>query len=202
MGSMEYISGARTRKYPKWRFLVLLLVVSIVIGIVFYVSKQKKSNITKVDNVSRENSITETKQVVENVELMPETLKGYTIVGKLEIEKIDVDKYILGKTNDESLDISITKLWGGKINTPGNFSIIGHNREDQFIKLKKLEVGDEFSLTGRDGKKVIYQIYQIETVNPDNVDCIESKEDSTRQVTLITCTTSGLKRLVLKGKEI
>ena len=200
---MECVSGARTLKYPKWRFLFLLLVVIIIIGIAFYVSRQKKDNISQIDNVSQEDIIIESsQQVVENVKLMPETLKGYTIVGKLQIEKIDVDKYILGKTNDESLEVSVTKLWGGKINTPGNFSIIGHNREDQFIKLKKLDVGDEFSLTGRDGKKVTYQIYQIETVNPDNVDCIESKEDGTREATLITCTTSGLKRLVLKGKEI
>lgn len=208
---IHYEKGA---KKSKQCFIFLLFIFIIAIGVVFYATTYKQDNISLANDVLQQDNSVENQQIVENVEdientenvenieTLPESLQGYTIVGKLKIEKINVEKYILGKTTNKSLNVSITKLWGGKINTPGNFSIIGHNRADQFGDLKKLEIGDTFSLIGRDGKKVTYQIYHIETIDPNNVTCLDSKEDGTKEATLITCTPGGLKRLVLKGKEI
>lgn len=205
---IHYERGA---KKSKQCFIFLLFIFIIAIGFVFYAITNKQDNISLANDVLQQDDSVENQQIientevienVENIETLPESLQGYTIVGKLKIEKINVEKYILGKTTNKSLNVSITKLWGGKINTPGNFSIIGHNRADQFSNLKKLEIGDTFSLIGRDGKKVTYQIYHIETVDPNNVTCLDSKEDGTKEATLITCTPGGLKRLVLKGKEI
>lgn len=217
MESMDCICGAKKTKYTKWHFIILLFIVIIIIGVIFYVRRYKKDDISSIDTVSQQNdNIINTPESIETdntedeenggytivTETMPETLQGYTIVGKIQIEKINVDKYILGMTDNKSLNASVTKLWGGKINTPGNFSIIGHNRTDQFIGLKKLEIGDTFSLIGRDKKKFTYQIYDIKTVKPNDVSCIESKNDGTTEATLITCTPGGQKRLVLKGKKI
>lgn len=207
---LHYQKGPKKSKHVQWHFIFLVSIVIIIIGVIFYVTRYKTSTdavLQQSDSIQNEPIVenpeaTETPEISKPVETMPETLQGYTIVGKLKIEKINVDKYILGKTTGQSLNVSITKLWGGKINTPGNFSIIGHNRADQFGNLKKLEIGDTFSLTGRDGEMITYQIYHIETVNPNNVTCLDSKENGAKEATLITCTPGGLKRLVLKGKEI
>ena len=136
----------------------------------------------------------------------PEKLGEYDIIGKIIIPKISLEKNILNKTDKKTLDTSVTWFWGPNadepsVNVSGNVSIIGHNNSD-FQRLDELEIGDEFSLISKDGRKVEYQIYDSFTVAPNNVSCIEQDGSDRREITLITCTRGGLNRLIFKGREL
>lgn len=146
-----------------------------------------------------ENVLPELKVVEVN---MPDKIRDYEVLGEIEISKINIKKYILDFCTDESLNLAVTKFWGeAGIHGAGNFSIIGHNYKGIFHDLKKLEKGDTFVITDKQGRQCTYVIYDIYIVNPDDVSCIEDTLDGQREVTLITCTTGGEKRLILKAKE-
>ena len=71
-----------------------------------------------------------------------------------------------------------------------------------FSNLRKLEVGDEFSITDMYERSISYKIYSITQVDPSNVQCLEQETGGEREVTLITCTIGALKRLIIKAVEI
>ena len=119
---------------------------------------------------------------------MPDKIENYTVIGQLVIEEIDFEKYILNKTTNYSLNLSVTKLYGPEVNGQGNLCIIGHNSKGLFIKLKKLEVNDTFYIIDKKNcEKVTYQIYDKYTVVPTNLDCLNQNTKDKREVTLITC---------------
>ena len=134
---------------------------------------------------------------------MPEEMKGYSVIGKIVIEKIGLEKYILNKTTKESLKESVTKFYGPAVNEVGNLCISGHNTKNMLKELKQLEVGDTFYLISRDGKKLTYQIDHIDkVVNPKDLSCLSQKTNQQTRVTIITCNPGGATRLVYKAKAI
>lgn len=160
-----------------------------------------------------ENIEEEQKQIAENPMLLsvkeptlaiPKEYDGWDVVGRLSIQKINLVTYILSTTTKESLNKSVTKLCGPRINQVGNFCITGHNyrNSNMFSKLKQLEVGDELILTDKYEVSIHYRIYSIIKVDPSDVKCLEQETGGEREVTLITCTPGALKRLIVKATEI
>ncbi len=86
-------------------------------------NKQSQNIINNVVN----NSIKkiENSNKLEEYKNMPKDIKGHKVIGKLKIEKIKLETYILDKTTDENLNISVTKLEGPEINNIRKFL---HNR--------------------------------------------------------------------------
>ena len=190
----------------------IIVITIFLIAIIFLIwSLIYKRNINKQNIVS---TIKAKKDIVVNEEMtlekviptkiFPEEIDGYIIVGKLDIPKINLSTYILENTNEDTLNKSVTKLCGPKINEPGNFCIIGHNynKTNMFGNLKKLEIGDTIKLINMYGQQVEYKVYDIYKVTPNEVECLEQETDGEREITLITCTTGALKRLIIKATEI
>ena len=137
-------------------------------------------------------------------ETMPSNLKGYKVIGKLEIPKINLTTYILEETTDETLKISVTKLNGPQINEIGNFCIIGHNylNSKMFFKLKKVEKDDEIILTDTFNESVKYKVYEVKEILPNQVEVLNQNTQEEKEVTLITCTFGAAKRIVVKAVEV
>ncbi len=141
-----------------------------------------ETNIETIEEVNKINTST-----IVKVD-MPNEIENYKVIGQLVIDKIELKKYILNKTTDYSLNLSVTKLYGPNVNEQGNFCIIGHNSEGLFIKLKKLNIGDTFYIIDKQNcEKVTYKIYDKYTVIPTNLDCLNQNTNDKREVTLITC---------------
>ena len=151
---------------------------------------------TEIINQTRVNNLKEYQN-------MPESIDGHKVVGKLEIPKIELTTYILGYTSKESLNKSVTKLTGPEINNEGNFCITGHNYNNgrMFGKLKQLEIGDKIILTDTYDRSVTYTVNTIDTVTPKEVEVLSQNTLGEREVTLITCTTGALKRIVVRAIE-
>ena len=192
--------------------VTLILTALISIGAIAYAKISEKTEENKVNQVPNifgkqldllfqvmeQNKLSTLKVIEVNI---PKTKGNYNILGEIEIPKINVKMYILDKTTNDSLNLSVTRFWGNGIHEAGNFSIIGHNYKGMFRDLKELEIGDTFTLVDRTGRICTYVIYDIYIVEPEDVSCIEDTLLGQREVTLITCTTGGEKRLILKAKE-
>lgn len=183
-------------KNKKARIIAILFGL-VVLGLTIYLAY---SNIEKeqmlpvsteedMKNVTNETeSVSGDSKPIVAVEQMPEEIKGYAVIGKIVIEKIGVEKYILSKTTDESLKESLTRFYGSGVNKIGNLCICGHNSKDMLKELKQLVIGDTFYLVSRDGEKVTYQVDQIDkAVNPKDLSCLDQETNQQKRVTIITC---------------
>ena len=164
--------------------------------------KQRKNEEEKVE-VNEKNSIEDT-SVSQTDNSILTTYKGYPVIAKLEIPKINLETYVLSEYSEQALGVSVTKFYGKNPNEVGNFCIAGHNyiTKNMFHDLKKLSIGDTFSLIDTNSNKVNYKIYLIETVEPNETQCLSQKTDGKIEVTLITCTTDSLKRIIVKAVKM
>lgn len=135
---------------------------------------------------------------------MPRELKGYKVVGKLEIPKVKLSTYILDHTDKKTLKVSITKLYGPNINEVGNFCMAGHNYRNNkmFGGIKKLEKGDKIVLTTPNGKSITYEVYENYQTDPKDVSSLSQDTGGEREITMITCTAGAIKRVIVKAVEI
>lgn len=192
-------------KLRAYKILLLLLMISIVIVATFVIIKHvnmynnEKKLQTIVTNINEK-----LKNSDEIILQIDEKIENYKVVGIIKIPKIDLEYPILEETNKESLNLSITKFWGNKINEIGNVSLAGHNNLNgtMFGKIKKLEVGDIIELTDIQNVTLKYQIFKKYVINPNDISCILPEKEGAKEVTLITCTNGNKNRLILKAREI
>lgn len=111
---------------------------------------------------------------------------------------------ILETTNKTTLNLSITKFWGNRINEIGNVTFAGHNNLNgtMFGKIKNLEIGDIIELTDIQNVTLKYKIYKTSIIDPNDISCILPEQENTREVTLITCTNGNKNRLIVKAREV
>lgn len=188
----------------------LVLLIAIIFICIFAISNVNKesNNINQINYIveehSNEKENSNTKNYKQKEIDFPKEFEGVEVIGKLEIPKIDLITYILAQTSKENLNKSVTKLCGPKVNGVGNLCITGHNyhNERMFGNLKKLEKGDKIKLTDMKGITIEYQVYDTYKVYPKETKCLSQETGGEREITLITCTTGAIKRLIVKAVEI
>ena len=141
-------------------------------------------------------------QIEKKSRILPKKLKGFEIIGKIEIPKLNVKKYILSNTSTKSLKAAVTKVCGPEINEIGNFCIAGHNYNKIFGKIKTLKKNDKIILTDVYGDSTIYEIYDMYKTSPKDVSCLNQETNSEKEITLITCTAGATKRVIVKAVEV
>lgn len=161
------------------------------------------SKIVNNENIQNEIKIKNNNVVLKNeYENFPINYKGYKVVGKIKIPKIEIEKYILEETNEKALKVALTKTYGPKANEIGNFCISGHNYIQTFGKLKELDIGDKILLTDTYNREVTYKVYKNYKVDPTDTTCLSQETNGEREITLITCTLGAIKRTIIKAVEI
>ena len=163
------------------------------------ISKEDGKNITNSTN--NINSTNSTKQYEK--ENIIEEYKGYDVIAKLEIPKINLETYVLKTYSEEALKISVVKFWGADPNREGNFCIAGHNfkNNNMFKNLKKLEIGDNLFVIDEKQGRIEYEVFDVYKVLPENVECLSQETNGEKQVTLITCTNDSKERIIIKARE-
>ena len=183
-------------------FLVILTLSAIVVlGIIIFKQYEGKENSNQAIQVVAQ--IEEKFNNIENTNKKIEMeYKGYKVVGIIEIPCINIKYPILNKTNDNSMQYSITKFSGGEVNEIGNFVVAGHNylNGTMFGKVDQLKIGDEIKLTDLYNNTLTYEIFDIYSTDPNDTSIIESSKEGTKEVTLITCTKGQINRLITKAR--
>ncbi len=150
--------------------------------------------------ISEESQESKTNEEIQKTQI-PTEYKGFSVIAKLEIPKINLETYVLENYSIQALTVSVTKFYGGEPNEIGNFCISGHNYvvKNMFHNLKKLDVNDEIFLTDLKNRTYKYKIYKKETVLPKETECLSQITNGRIELTLITCTTDSSKRIILKA---
>lgn len=196
--------------------LILICILCFIFIIIFFTiwmdqidtsSFDTKTVRTKISNISK-STVNEMKikdnrnNELKEYENFPNEYKGYKTIGKIKIPKLEIEKYILSETTEQSLKVAVTKLCGPKANEIGNLCISGHNYIQTFGRLKELEIGDKIIITDTYAREVTYQIYKIYKVNPNDTECLNQETNEEREITLITCTLGAIKRNIIKAIEV
>lgn len=172
------------------KILIFIAIILVIAAVAFYLLFFKGKNDTEELPVEEE-----TTEVVQ--EKMMSSLSGFTVLGKLNIESINVEQYILDSTSEEALNSGVGKIDNGAtLNTNGNFCIAGHNKEGVFKDLNNLIEGTEIKITDPNLNESTYVVKELREVPPDNLEVL--LQDMTKEViTLITCKEGATERQIV-----
>lgn len=129
-----------------------------------------------------------------------EDVGGCPVMARLAIEEIGLELPVIAELSDEALKTAPCLYAGPSIpEDAGNIVIVGHNyrNDSHFGRLDELGTGAAVRLTDRYGEVYDYEIYDIQTIAPDETYALEDYEGE-HGLALITCTTSGKNRLLVK----
>ena len=190
-----------------YNLIIAVLIVALIVVVAMIVIRYGGNYLNEKEVSSSLETIEEelNKEETQQSESLPELeFKGYKIEGIIEIPKINIKYPIIDHTNEETMKVSITKFWGPQANEIGNYTVAGHNNKDgtMFGKTKYFQIGDKIKLTNLKNETIEYEIFKIYSIDPDDVSCVESVENGTREITLITCTNGHKNRLVTKARQI
>lgn len=190
-----------------YNLIIAVLIVALIVVVAMIVIRYGGNYLNEKEVSASLETIEEelNKEETQQSESLPELeFKGYKIEGIIEVPKINIKYPIIDHTNEETMKVSITKFWGPQANEIGKYTVAGHNNKDgtMFGKTKYLQIGDKIKLTNLKNETIEYEIFKIYSIDPDDVSCVESVENGTREITLITCTNGHKNRLVTKARQI
>lgn len=154
-------------------------------------------NIEKIEEPQNTNATTITKSVAPDG-------KSYYSEAVLKIPSLGIEYPVLSETSEELLKISLNKIWGPSPNEVGNYVVAGHNYKGgkMFGKLPGIAMDTSIELTDLSGRTVTYKVYDKYIVDPTDVACTSQLTNGKKEITLITCTSTGKQRHVIKARAI
>lgn len=192
----QILENRKSRLFKRKKYIVQFCIsFFIIIFIIIYFSWKKylESNVSKISNTTTKSyNITRlySNNIKQNIIANDNTV---TVIGTIEIPKINISYPIFSEYSDELLKISVCKLYGSDINAVGNLCIIGHNYNngDFFSDLYKLNINDIINIYNLNSDAVSYSIYKTYEINPDNLDYLSQDTNGKKEITLITCNNSN-----------
>ena len=134
------------------------------------------------------------------------SFKEDEVMGKIKVPSIGVDLLVIEGESKENLKLGATHMLGtaypGEV---GNCVIAGHRNYtfgSMFNRLGEVKLNDQIHLEIGE-YEYIYEVDEIEVINPDNLDVLKQPMNEKR-LTLLTCHPIhvGNKRLLIKAKLI
>ncbi len=116
-------------------------------------------------------------------------IDGIDYIGYISIPSLGIELPVISEWGYDELDIAPCRYTGSTYE--GNFVIAGHNYRSQFSPLKNIEIGSEVIFTDMHGVTWNYTVYEVEVVNPTD---IEQMTTSEYELSLFTCTYGGQAR--------
>lgn len=219
-------------KYSNFLTVLLVIIIIAIIGALIWggITVFQQFNSTKdaneyvgsfIENTTNQNKTnTATENTTENTDVLnqlentpqtdgtgssgnkPQSYKGFSVIGTIEIPKINLSYPILEEASTSAIERSVAMLYGVGPNKPGNTLIIGHNyRNGQFFaNNKNLSKGDKVYITDLSGKRLSYTIYDKFETTTEDTEFITRNTNGAREISLQTCTDDGSLRLIILAK--
>ena len=183
--------------------LVFFILVILSIFIYFYFQKQKEQKLysfsEKLDEKYQTLSLYSTNNTTKN-----STSSSSHIIGKITIEKINLNYSILSTCSEELLKLSPCRLCGPEPNGIGNLCIAGHNYDNGmfFSNISNLSIGDKIKIYDLNNSFLEYKVYDKFEVEINNTSVLSQDTNGKKELTLITCNNKKKNRFILKAKEM
>ena len=143
--------------------------------------------------VSDERTVIPDYVLYPNMEMPVETINGIDFIGVLRIPALELELPIISEWNYPNLKTAPCRYSGSAY--LNNLIICGHNYTSHFGTLKNLWEGDIATFTDMDGNVFTYKMMERETLNPTD---IEGMESGNWDLTLFTCTVGGQSRVTIR----
>lgn len=125
---------------------------------------------------------------------MPEVnISGIKYIGYLELHELELRLPVITKTTSQYLRTAPCRLSGSAYLQ--DLVIGAHNYNTHFGRLKELTYGDRITFTDMDGNRFVYEVADIEILQPTQLDDLC---DGAYPLSLYTCTIGGRTRLTLR----
>ncbi|MGL4913248.1 MAG: class D sortase [Romboutsia sp.] len=160
-------------------------------------SETSENNVenTYIDKIKKENN--NSKEVYENINTEDK-------IGVIEIPDLGVQHLIVEGTGKEEIKKNVGHFEDTAMpGEYGNFAVAGHRNNlynEVFKGLADVEIGTEIIIKALHGE-FRYQIYSKEVIEPENLTVLD-QDLSKKEMTMITCTKDGKKRVCVKAKLI
>lgn len=176
----------------KVQFMISILVASILI-VCIIISHNKDENLESISKVIDKNI-----KLSSIYEVQKES-REESILGKIYIDKINLQYSVFNMSNEELLKIAPCKFSGVNLGEIGNICIAGHNYNDNrfFSRIAELNIKDTIILEDLSGRKYEYIVFDIFETNEDDISVLKATKKY--ELTLVTCNNSNKKRIIVKA---
>lgn len=132
-----------------------------------------------------------------NMKMPVQTVKGQDYIGVLTLEELSLELPVMSDWDYPKLKESPCRYYGSAYKN--NFVIMAHNFQSHFGQIRNLSVGSRVTFKDIDNNCFSYQVVQIETLGPTEVDTVKS---GIWDLTLFTCTIGGEYRIVVRCNRL
>lgn len=131
------------------------------------------------------------------MEMPVERIHGNDYIGILEIPTLGLKLPVISAWSYPHLRIAPCRYQGSAYTD--NLILAAHNYSSHFGRLKTLHQGDEVKFTDVDGNIFLYEVTEIETLQPT---ALEEMETGEWDLTLFTCTIGGRSRVTVRCQRM
>lgn len=147
---------------------------------------------TIVENVQNINNEIEKENTMQTI-----NINGYDYIGTITIPSLNLELPIMSEYDYDRLKISPCRYYGSIYTN--DLIICAHSYKTHFKYISNLNQGDKIIITDTLGINYIYEVLEIEILNPTD---ISKMIDNEFDLTLYTCTNDGLKRITVRCNRI
>ena len=148
-------------------------------------------------NIIKEN-LSEVKPIVMNNDKMEVmNIEGHNYIGTIVIPSLNLELPVMEECNYENLKKAPCKYYGSIYTN--DLIICGHSYKSHFKYLSNLNQNDKIVFVDANGIKHIYEVLEIEILNPKEV---EYMINNNFDLTLYTCKSDGLNRLTVRCNRV
>lgn len=124
-------------------------------------------------------------------------IDGWGYIGCLSIPSIGLELPVMSEWSYAGLKIAPGRYSGSTY--ADNMVVCAHNYAKHFSPIKWLALGSEVYFTDMDGQRWSYEVSNVETIQPTDIDkMITASDEDAWDLTLFTCTTGGSARCAVR----
>ena len=117
-------------------------------------------------------------------------IDGWGYIGYLSIPSIGLELPVMSEWSYAGLKVAPGRYSGSTY--ADNMVVCAHNYAKHFSPIKWLALGSEVYFTDMDGQRWSYEVSNVETIQPTDIDkMITASDEDAWDLTLFTCTTGG-----------
>ncbi len=173
--------------------LIISIIIALISIIIVFINYNKDEGLENISEIIDKNI------KLTNIYVADDKSNYHLYLGKIVINKINLDYIIFNEYNDELLKIAPCKFYGGRIGEKGNICIAAHNYNDNrfFSRIAELKKKDEIKLIDLEGKEYQYIVYDNFEIDENDFSILKASKNY--DLTLLTCNNINKRRVIIKA---
>lgn len=119
-------------------------------------------------------------------------IDGYGYIGYLDIPALNLQLPVMADCDLTRMSIAPCRQFGST--WTDDIVIAGHNYQEHFGEIQKLQQGDVVQFTDMDGNRITYQVREVEIVKESDIEKVKSRK---YDMVLYTCTYGARYRVLV-----